>query len=358
MAWIKGNRYLSTSEMQNNAKLVYTYLINRGWSLNAISGMLGNMQRESTINPGIWQSLIEGSGGGGGFGLVQWTPYTNFTNWADSNGYEWDDGDAQLKWINEETVSTGQWIATSNYAFTFAAFKKSTETPEYLASTFLMNFERAGVSAESERRTNARNWYNYLLENGGSGETNNNQQIINDAVEWAVNIANDDTHGYDQANRQGPDYDCSSLCINAYQQAGINVKGAGASYTGNMKDAFVSCGFDAISYSSGMTLLKGDIILNESDHVVIYIGNNQVVNASINELGTTTGGETGDQTGTEIYIRSMYEYSSGWDYVLRLPVSDSGSDEPDEPDEPEKPNKIPTTKLSKLLLYAVASDII
>lgn len=166
MAWIKGNRYLTTAEMQNNAVITRAYLAGKGWSLNAIAGLLGNMQSESTINPGIWQSLIEGSGGGGGFGLVQWTPWTNFTNWADSNGYSWEDGNAQLKWIDEVTVSFGQWIPTSSYNFSFAEFKVSTQSPEYLASAFLKNFERAGVEVEAERRSQARAWYNFIISDG------------------------------------------------------------------------------------------------------------------------------------------------------------------------------------------------
>ena len=160
--WISGNRYLSESEMKNNAEIVYSYMLSKGWTINAICGMLGNMQSESGINPGIWQSLIEGSGGGGGFGLVQWTPWTNFTNWADDNGYEWTDGNAQLKWIDEVTASFGQWIPTTSYNLSFDEFKKSTKTVEWLASAFLKNFERAGVEVEEQRQAQAVAWYEYL----------------------------------------------------------------------------------------------------------------------------------------------------------------------------------------------------
>ena len=41
---------------------------------------------------------------------------------------------------------------------------------------------------------------------------------IEKAVTWALAIANDNTHGYDQQYRWGPDYDCSSLIISAWQQ--------------------------------------------------------------------------------------------------------------------------------------------
>lgn len=161
MAWISKNEYLSESEMKNNAEIVNTYLSNKGWTKNAIAALLGNMQSESTINPGIWQSLNEGNMSGG-FGLVQWTPATNFTDWADTNGYSWTDGNAQLKWIDEETTNFGQWISTDTYPVTFEEFKTSSETPETLASAFLKNFERAGVEVESERRSNATFWYEYI----------------------------------------------------------------------------------------------------------------------------------------------------------------------------------------------------
>ncbi len=35
------------------------------------------------------------------------------------------------------------------------------------------------------------------------------------AAAFAVSVAKDDSHGYDQGRRWGPDYDCSSLVITA-----------------------------------------------------------------------------------------------------------------------------------------------
>lgn len=88
---ISNNKYLTQGEMESNAKEIYIYLSDKGWTINAISGLLGNMQRESTINPGLWQSLKEGNYSGG-YGLVQWTPATKYTNWAKANGYDIGDG--------------------------------------------------------------------------------------------------------------------------------------------------------------------------------------------------------------------------------------------------------------------------
>ena len=79
MAWTIGNFYLSESQRQANAYEVYLFFSGRGWTLNAIAGMLGNMESESNINPGIWQNL-DAYNYNLGFGLVQWTPATNYTN--------------------------------------------------------------------------------------------------------------------------------------------------------------------------------------------------------------------------------------------------------------------------------------
>lgn len=131
------------------------------------------------------------------------------------------------------------------------------------------------------------------------------------AVEWALSIANDNSHGYSQVNRWGPDYDCSSFVISAYEQAGVPVKEAGASYTGNMKNAFRACGFQVLP--AGSPLKVGDVLLNEQYHTVMAIGNGQVVAARRNEDGFA-----GDGTGREITTQNYYYYpNGGWDCILR-----------------------------------------
>ena len=91
------------------------------------------------------------------------------------------------------------------------------------------------------------------------------QDTINKAVAWAVAVADDPAHGYDQAQRWSPDYDCSSFVITAWQQAGVPVKTSGASYTGNMYWAFLNCGFrdvtNSINLSTGANLQKGDVVI-------------------------------------------------------------------------------------------------
>lgn len=148
-------------------------------------------------------------------------------------------------------------------------------------------------------------------------------KTIESTCDWAVSIANDNSHGYSQINRWGPDYDCSSLVISAYEQAGIKVKEAGASFTGNMRQAFKKCGFQDIKYSKNMTLKRGDILLNEIHHTCLYLGEDKIVQASCSETGGTTG-KPGDQTGKEIAVGKFYNYSKGWDYVLRYEEQQEG----------------------------------
>lgn len=140
------------------------------------------------------------------------------------------------------------------------------------------------------------------------------------AAQWAVDIANDDSHGYDQGNRWGPDYDCSSLVISAYKQAGVPLS---CTYTGNMRSDMLMNGFvpAPVDLKTGEGLRVGDVLLNEKSHTAIYIGNGKIVQASINEKGTVTGGKPGDQTGHEINIHAYYNFP--WDMVLRYVCKDA-----------------------------------
>ena len=143
--------------------------------------------------------------------------------------------------------------------------------------------------------------------------------MIEKAIAQMEAWAADNSHGYDQANRWGPDYDCSSAVISAWELAGVPVKTNGATYTGNMRGVFLRCGFEDVSagidLSTGAGLQRGDVLLNVQHHTAMYCGNGQEVEASINENGGVTGGMTGDQTGREFLVRPYRNYP--WDCVLR-----------------------------------------
>ena len=152
--------------------------------------------------------------------------------------------------------------------------------------------------------------------------------IIETVCSLAVQIAEDDSHGYSQYNRDGnPDYDCSSLVIDLWQRCGVPVRDHGATYTGNMLGAFLQCGFRKVNPAIE-TLQAGDVLLNVVHHTALYIGNGQIVQATIAENGTIHG-QPGDQTGTEIGIFKYYDYP--WNYVLRYQGTAPAPDPKPEP---------------------------
>ena len=158
MAWISGNRYLTMTEMQNNVDIIHYYFITKGWTENAIAGMLGNMQTESSINPGIWEGLDEVAKGG--YGLVQWTPYTKYADWAGA-GWE-DNGQKEMERIIYELENGLQWGATSKYPMSFRDFTTSDKAPSYLAQVWLYNYERPASLNQPLRSTQAEYWYKYI----------------------------------------------------------------------------------------------------------------------------------------------------------------------------------------------------
>lgn len=188
-------------------------------------------------------------------------------------------------------------------------------------------------------------------------------KIIESACEYGIQLANDNSHGYDQINRWLPDVDCSSLVVLCYEHAGIPVKAAGATYTGNLKAGFTKCGFTAIPCKKMMPGLKrGDIVFyhyvesgKTHGHAILYIGDGKIVQASINERGKAIGGESGDQTGKEVSIGNFYIPTHGWDYILRL-NEDNMYKEEDTVDISlsvlKKGSKCPEVKSLQILLYS------
>lgn len=160
---------LTTAQMQENAEYIYAYLTDQGWSIEAICGLLGNMQWESGINPGRWQSDNVGATSSG-YGLVQWTPASDYIAWCGDRDPS--DMDVSLSRIIYELEHGVQYYGTNDYPLSFRSFSKSTETPYYLACAFAWNYERSwtvlyGSEAEKEalrqkRGSAAESWYNYL----------------------------------------------------------------------------------------------------------------------------------------------------------------------------------------------------
>ena len=149
--------------------------------------------------------------------------------------------------------------------------------------------------------------------------------------EWMRRACEDWSVGYDQSNRQavydGGETDCSALVIWALKKAGFDT--GSASYTGDMSVNLTRRGWQRIPFYDLSQVKAGDILLNDTYHTAAVISGSgytaRLAQASIDERGRATGGQSGDQTGNETNIRTVYVYSRGWDCILRYGGSDSVS---------------------------------
>lgn len=134
--------------------------------------------------------------------------------------------------------------------------------------------------------------------------------------------------GYEVVEVEGTGYsvalgdrDCSSAVIDCWKTAllGTAYQGAldGATYTGNMRSVFVGSGlFEWRPMGDGYVAQRGDVYLNELSHTAMCVSAvpDMLAEFSINELGTITGGQVGDQTGRESRVAGYYSFP--WDGIL------------------------------------------
>lgn len=157
-------------------------------------------------------------------------------------------------------------------------------------------------------------------------ETGASGSIPDKACKWAESIAADQSHGYSQQNRWGPDYDCSSLVISAYIKAGVPIDKNKVYYTGNMQD-LTKYGFKDVTSScnldTGSGLQRGDIlyyhISGTNGHTAMYCGNGKIVHARGQSYGSPASGDQGTEIAVTNYSRSQ------WQHVLRYQGSGSVS---------------------------------
>ena len=173
---------LTQAQMESNAEYIYKFLEKQGFTKQAACGVLGNMQQESGLNPGIWQATDNLSKG---YGLVQWTPATYILTWAvdiaiitsatvsAANGLTNSDAvtlmKAELNFLMRDCSNSKIFYAPTsgghtNYKMTFSQYKESTLDAGTLAKVFHDHFERSSDSDAiiNQRAQFANNWYNKL----------------------------------------------------------------------------------------------------------------------------------------------------------------------------------------------------
>lgn len=154
--WYSINDYgaLLQEEKEFNANKAMTILRQNGFTIYAAAGIVGNMWAESQMSPGQWQGDTPYSGG---YGLVQWTPYTLYSEWA---GAEWENnGPKEMERILYEKANGLEFYPSQTYPqWRWGNFSRlepeegltQDETVNLAASIFLYNYLRPSDPAGSE----------------------------------------------------------------------------------------------------------------------------------------------------------------------------------------------------------------
>lgn len=182
MAWVAkstGGYSRNSQEALNNCTEIKNFLVKYGWTINAICGLIGNIEAESSYNPLIWQDNDIGvpNIATNGYGLVQFTPAKNYIlseyaqklpdyapQFYSNNGVlisgNARDGIAQLEYID---IQPG-YYPTAEYPETYDEYRKSTSGAKYLARAWMYNYERPGDYETSigQRQEAASYWYEYF----------------------------------------------------------------------------------------------------------------------------------------------------------------------------------------------------
>ena len=192
--WMKRNRdYYCQGFIYNDA------VGGIGASAHVVAAICGNWKRESTVNPGIWESLEPTSfdhqyayDNIGGYGLGQWTnvgtPYGRLWNlheWVNANGFTDGDGDGQLAYMLQENY----WLNSSYTHGTYTTLEEfltsdSTNMTD-LVWDFLANWEGNPGDALAER-LEAANLFLQVIEERKNDNPNNYHWISsNEYLDWA-----------------------------------------------------------------------------------------------------------------------------------------------------------------------------
>ena len=149
--------------MLNNAELICGLLLDYGWTLKPICGVLGNMAAESRMNPAQGEDGKKYLGNYG-YGLCQWTPSKKYTNWAKQHNHSIFSGYYQTDFLDD----TGQdeWIINPSYSYNitwtdFIIYNGTAYDSEWLAMAFFRNYER-GAYLPTYRQDCAAWYYSYF----------------------------------------------------------------------------------------------------------------------------------------------------------------------------------------------------
>ena len=341
-------------------KIIYEKLTAAGCTPAGACGLMGNLYAESALDPGAVEILClkrlkeagklytnatyaafvdDGTiskesflnplpGKMYGYGLAQWT-------WPERKAGLYDLARSRKTSISDLGTQMDYLIAELKDSYSKVwKILTTTGSVRTAAETVLKEYERpAKVTADvvTKRTAYGQKYFDELAKKEDKTMTKPEK-----ALAIAQQIANDQIHGYSQQTRWGPDFDCSSLVIYSYEQAGVPLKSKGATYTGNLREVALSCGFEdvtkKINLTTGAGLQKGDILLyhisGPKGHTAMYAGNGQITHARGQSFGSSKTGDQGSEIATTAYTRSQ------WQYVLRYTGREPAAASPAAPTKP------------------------
>lgn len=176
-----GGKGAPMSTGKGDSKKVWDFLAGKGFSANAIAGIMGNLQEESGFRSGA----IEGDMGKtnedllkqitaskdaflahqGGFGLAQWTSdnrKSDLWDYAQSKGKSVADYDTQLEFLFKELKE--------NYSDTYDALMNGSISLEEACTVFGDKYEGFGANSAANRLANAKQVYQDSTATAGGGK--------------------------------------------------------------------------------------------------------------------------------------------------------------------------------------------
>lgn len=146
-----------------NAKQIFKYFHKNGWSTQAICDRLGNFSIEDPpLKADEWEIGMPPWGPHTGYGIAQWTPATDLTEWCNIENIPYDELSSQCACIQYELTHGVQFFPSSSYSMTASEYMVSTDSPYTLGLVWLANYERPANSYQPERGNLAEEWYSIL----------------------------------------------------------------------------------------------------------------------------------------------------------------------------------------------------
>ncbi|HEX6462244.1 MAG TPA: phage tail tip lysozyme [Candidatus Saccharimonadales bacterium] len=224
-------------------KFVFQFLTDptRGFTDFQAAGIMGNMKRESGINPAAIEDLRKrGDDLGPGHGLVQWSfgRWDNLQKYATERKKDWTDLGVQLDFLWLELNSTEKKARDS---------VKASKTIEEATAAFERDFERAGVVALAERIKFAKEILDLSRDWGGPGApvtgtagtvqcadaSSGNGAVAGNIIATALNYSWPDNKGHKGPNSAKPEYkaawngasnmtDCGAFVATVMVKSGVD----------------------------------------------------------------------------------------------------------------------------------------